>query len=84
MSKDKFKDYLIKTSNVDTSHIEKCINNLNVLKMDNIDYNLFEGCPQNFDLEDFIGLCELEENNDITGNEIYKLCENCWKKALNN
>ena len=52
--------------------------------MDNIDYNLFEGCPQNFGLDDYIGLCELEENKNISENDIYKLCESCWKKALNN
>ena len=60
-------------------HIENCIENKR--HIENGELSKLIGCPSNFGLDEFAGLCEEED----VGND-YKLqceqCEKCWKKAL--
>lgn len=71
--------YCKRMSKVDIEHVQDCIENLAFIE--NGEISKINGCPMNFGLDGYIGLCELEE---VLAEDQYSQCEECWNKALNN
>jgi len=62
----------------DIEHLQNCLDNEKDIK--NGDLSILAGCPMNFGLDDFEGLCEKE---DVHGWQAQSLqCYNCWRQAL--
>lgn len=70
-NKDKVINYCKNVCSVDESHLENAKHNLAVIN--GLDSE-FEGCPSNYGLTEYEGLCEDYDDN---------CCEECWRKALN-
>lgn len=79
MNKDKFVNYCEKLEKLDVKHIEEAVENKYLVEKGK--YRQLNGCPQNFGVDDYVGLCEIEEVQGII--EQTNQCERCWKKALN-
>lgn len=70
-NKDKVINYCKNTCSVDEAHLENAKHNLNVIN--GLDSE-FEGCPSNYGLTDYQGLCR-DYGDDY--------CNECWNKVLN-
>lgn len=73
----KILDYCTRLSKNDTEHIEQAKENKWLIEQGR--YRELNGCPSAFGLDDYIGLCEVEE---VEQSEQFNQCEQCWKKAL--
>ena len=69
-NRDKIINYCKNISSVDETHLENAKHNLNVIN--GLDAE-FEGCPSNYGLTDYQGLCKDYDDN---------CCEECWNKAI--
>lgn len=63
----------------DIEHLEKAIENQRYIKKG--EYDMLNGCPSAYGLDDHVGLCEIED----VGQDYKKQseqCLKCWKNAL--
>lgn len=79
MSKEIINSYCEKLKKIDIKHIEEAVENKRLIEEGK--YRELNGCPQNFGLENYIGLCEIEKVEETL--QQINQCERCWKKALN-
>lgn len=76
--KDTILKYCNQFSIYSVEHMENAIENSRLIEQGK--YGELNGCPSNYGLDDFKGLCFEEE---VEGNEAQlEQCERCWKKAL--
>lgn len=63
----------------DIEHLQKAIENEKYIKAEK--YEMLNGCPSTYGLDNHIGLCEKEniENDFVLQDE---QCLKCWKEAL--
>lgn len=80
LSKNKIIEYCKELGKIDTKHIEEAVENKRLIEAGK--YRELNGCPQNFGLDDYVGLCEIEKEPKSYQDELNQ-CERCWKKALN-
>jgi CspA family cold shock protein len=59
-------------------HIENAIKNKSLIEQGK--YNILNGCPSSYGLDEYVGLCETEK--EIKREAQRSQCERCWKKAL--
>lgn len=67
----------VKTHDID--HLQDALENKRYIE--NKEYEMLNGCPSNYGLDDHVGLCEIED----VGHDIKKQteqCLKCWKQAL--
>jgi hypothetical protein len=67
----------VKTHDID--HLQSSIEN--VWYIEKNDYEMLNGCPSTYGLDDYVGFCEIEN----VGQEWEKQkeqCLKCWKNAL--
>lgn len=65
----------------DIEYLEQANHNLYILEHNkSTDYLL--GCPNNYGLDFFVGLCWKEYPKEMTNKEKEELCRECWEKAL--
>lgn len=67
----------LKTNDVD--HLMNAIENSRLVKDDH--YDMLNGCPQNYGLDDVTGLCEETDVGQVWEDQ-KKQCLNCWTMAL--
>lgn len=63
----------------DIEHLKNCLDNEYLIEQGK--YDELAGCPSNYGLDDYVGLCERED----VGKDYHKQeeqCERCWKLAL--
>ena len=78
------KQLLIFAKNVEThdiDYLENVLNNLHVLKKHQPGAHL-SGCPSSYGLEYYEGLCFQANTENMSLKEKEKMCNDCWKKAL--
>jgi hypothetical protein len=75
--------YCRKTGRQDISHIENCVENLGYLENNEIDK--LEGCPSNYGLNYYVGVCERDglTSTNTSSKELVEKCKECWEIALN-
>ncbi len=69
----------VKTNDIE--YLEEALNNLHVLENNEPIENLM-GCPNNYGLEYYEGLCFQDNMEEMSNADKIKLCNECWKKAL--
>lgn len=65
----------------DIDYLENVLNNLHVLKKNQPVADL-SGCPSSYGLEYYEGLCFQEDTKNMSLKEKEKMCNDCWRKAL--
>lgn len=68
----------VETHNID--HLQQAIENERYIESG--EYDMLNGCPSTYGLDDYVGLCETEDVGEEYEKQ-KKQCLNCWKKALN-
>lgn len=83
MSKDDVLKYCEQFSPADIEHAEQAIENARMIKKGV--YRYLNGCPANFGLDDYVGICEELPDVELdsqSADESNDMCEACWKRAL--
>lgn len=63
----------------DVEHLQSAIENQRLIEKG--EYDMLNGCPSTYGLDDYVGLCEEEDvGQDFKKQNLQ--CLNCWKKAL--
>lgn len=65
----------------DVEYLERALNNLTILEKNGAIENL-EGCPTNYGLESYEELCFQTDTEYMSNKEKEKMCDECWRKAL--
>lgn len=63
----------------DIDHLQSAIENTKYIEKG--EYHMLNGCPSTYGLDDFVGLCEIEDVGQDWERQS-KQCLSCWKKAL--
>ena len=76
--KEKIMNYCNQFDKFNIEHMEQAKENK--LLIEQKKYSELNGCPSNFGLDNYEGLCEIEK---VPSNKQLEQCEKCWIKALN-
>lgn len=71
--------YCRKVETHDIDHLQSAIENQRYIE--NEEYHLLNGCPITYGLDDYIGLCEIENVGRDWAKQS-KQCLDCWTQAL--
>ena len=67
----------------DIEHLQYCKDFLLELNSENPNIRyLTDSCPSGFGIDEFDGLCYTEQKDDFTTEQVCKMCDRCWVKAL--
>lgn len=78
MSKDIILNYCKAVKTHDINHLQNALDNERCITYE--EYDKMSGCPSNFGLDSYIGLCEIEVVDSLGKQE--QQCLKCWKQAL--
>jgi hypothetical protein len=68
----------LKTHDID--HLQSAIENERYIE--NGEYEMMNGCPRTYGLNDHIGLCEIEDTDHYTEQQKTDMCNRCWNQVL--
>lgn len=79
--KDIILEYCSTVQTHDIDHLQNAIDNERTIKND--EYEDLSGCPMNYGLDNYEGLCETRDDYEkLSYKEQCEMCNKCWKQAL--